>query len=126
MVQYKIYYGLIFCPLAFLLNARCVVYFFNVKRVRVFIQLSSKMGCLFVVYFDRVISIVETILDLFSPSRGGISAVPMAILLTLRSLRKRCLAISATSTAVVIDCPRAFKVISFMLPAENDVMIART
>jgi hypothetical protein len=32
--------------------------------------------------FERVISIVETILDLFSPSLGGISAVPMAILLT--------------------------------------------
>jgi hypothetical protein len=51
---------------------------------------------------DRVISIVETILGLVSPSRGGISAVPMAMVLTLRSLMKRLRAISATSTAVVI------------------------
>ena len=52
--------------------------------------------------FERVISIVETILDLVSPSRGGISAVPMAILVTVSSFRKRLRVISATSTAVVI------------------------
>lgn len=74
----------------------------------------------------RVISIVETILDLFSPSRGGISAVPIAILLTFKSLIKRFLAISATSTAVVIACPLAFRVISFKLPDEKLVIIART
>jgi hypothetical protein len=66
------------------------------------------------VYFNRVISIVETILDLFSPSLGGISAVPMAMVLTLSSLMKRLLVISATSTAVVIAWPRAFRVISFV------------
>ena len=76
--------------------------------------------------FVRVISIVETIRDLFSPSLGGISAVPIAIFVTLRSFRKRLLVISATSTAVVIACPRAFRVISFPAPEENAVMIAST
>ena len=81
----------------------------------------------FVVYsFVRVISIVETILDLFSPSRGGISAVPIAILVTLSSLMKRLLVISATSTAVVIAWPLAFSVISFCTPEENAVMMAST
>ena len=70
-------------------------------------------------YFLRVISIVETILDLVSPSRGGISAVPMAILVTFRSFTNLLRAISATSTAVVIAWPRAFKVISFDAPEEN-------
>jgi hypothetical protein len=74
----------------------------------------------------RVISIVETILDLFSPSRGGISAVPIAILATERSLMNRFFAISATSTAVVMAWPRAFKVTSFRLPEEKLVMIAKT
>ena len=73
----------------------------------------------------RVISMVETILDLVSPSRGGISAVPIAIFVTLRSFMKRLLVISAQSTAVVIACPRAFKVISFRDP-ENAVMMAST
>ncbi len=73
----------------------------------------------------RVISIVETILDLFSPSLGGISAVPIPIFVTLRSLMKRFLVISATSTVVVIACPRAFRVTSFWL-LENAVMMART
>lgn len=76
--------------------------------------------------FARVISIVETILDLFSPSRGGISAVPIAILLTFSSLMKRLLVISATSTAVVIAWPRAFRVIAFSTPEEKAVMIAST
>jgi hypothetical protein len=74
----------------------------------------------------RVISIVETILDFVSPSRGGISAVPIAILLTLRSLMNLFLAISATSTAVVIAWPLALRVISFSVPEERLVMIART
>jgi len=52
--------------------------------------------------FDSVISIVETILGRVSPSRGGISAVPMAMVVTFRSFRNRLLVISATSTAVVI------------------------
>ena len=78
------------------------------------------------VYFDRVISIVETIRDLFSPSRGGISAVPIAILLNFRSFMKRLLAISATSTAVVMAWPRAFSVMLFVFPEENAVMMART
>ena len=76
--------------------------------------------------FVRVISIVETILDLVSPSRGGISAVPIAIFVTLRSFMNRLLVISATSTAVVIACPRAFRVISLPAPEENAVMIAST
>jgi len=75
--------------------------------------------------FVRVISIVETILDLFSPSRGGISTVPIDTFDTLRSFRKRLLAISAQSTAVVIACPRALRVISFWDP-ENAVMMAST
>ena len=69
---------------------------------------------------------METILDLFSPSRGGISAVPIAILVTLRSLMKRFLAISATSTAVVMAWPLALRVISFSLPEDRLVIIART
>ena len=72
-----------------------------------------------------VISIVETILDLLSPSLGGISAVPIAMFFTLRSFMKRFRAISATSTAIVIDWPRAFRVTSFWL-LENAVMIAST
>lgn len=77
-------------------------------------------------FLVRVISIVETILDLVSPSRGGISAVPIVILLTLRSLMNLFLVISATSTAVVMAWPLAFKVISLRFPAERLVMIART
>ena len=85
-------------------------------------------GCfaMFSYGFARTISIVETILELFSPSLGGISSVPMAILLIVKSFRKRFLVISATSTAVVIACPRAFKVISLALDAERLVIIART
>jgi hypothetical protein len=78
----------------------------------VFLFNNVSIAFLFLHYLAKVISIVETILDLSSPSLGGISSVPMAILLTFRSLRKRFLVISATSTAVVIACPRAFSVIS--------------
>ena len=73
-----------------------------------------------------MISIVETILALFSPSLVGISSVPMEILLTFKSLMKRLLVISAVSTAVVIARPRAFKVISLALDDVRLVMIART
>jgi hypothetical protein len=66
-----------------------------------------------------VISIVETILDLLSPSRGGISAVPIAIALTLSSFTNRFLVISATSTAVVMAWPRAFRVISCSYDCQN-------
>jgi len=76
--------------------------------------------------FVSVISIVETILALLSPSLGGISAVPMDILLICMSFKKRLLAISAASTAVVIARPLAFKVISLALLAEKLVMIAKT
>ena len=76
--------------------------------------------------FARVISIVETILDLFSPSLAGSSSVPIAILLTVRSFRKRLLVISAASTAVVIARPLAFKVSSVALFADSPVIIART
>ena len=76
--------------------------------------------------FVSTISIVETILDLFSPSLAGISSVPIAILFTFRSFRKRFLVISAASTAVVIACPLAFKVISLALLADRPVIIART
>jgi hypothetical protein len=57
--------------------------------------------------FVSVISIVETIRALFSPSLDGISSVPIAILLIFRSFRKRLLFISVASTAVVIACPPA-------------------
>jgi hypothetical protein len=77
-------------------------------------------------YFVRVISIVETIRGLVSPSLGGISSVPIPILLTLRSFRKRFLVISAASTAVVIAFPLAFKVISLALFADRPVIIAKT
>ena len=73
-----------------------------------------------------VISMVETIRALVSPSLGGISCVPIAILLTFRSFRKRFLVISAASTAVVIAWPLAFKVIAFSLLADRPVIIART
>ena len=73
-----------------------------------------------------VISIVETILALFSPSLAGISSVPNAILFTFKSFMKRLLVISATSTAVEIARPRAFKVISLALDADRPVMTART
>ena len=73
-----------------------------------------------------IISIVETIRDLVSPSLGGISAVPSVTLSIFRSFRNRFLVISATSTAVVIACPRAFSVISLALLAEKLVMIAST
>src|SRR3989304_10543572 len=76
--------------------------------------------------FVSIISIVETIRALVSPSLGGISCVPIAILLTFRSFRKRFLVISAASTAVVIACPLAFTVISLALLADRPVIIART
>jgi hypothetical protein len=50
----------------------------------------------------------------------------MAMLVTLSSFMNRLRVISATSTAVVMACPRAFKVIIFDVPAENAVMIAST
>jgi hypothetical protein len=77
-------------------------------------------------YLVNVISIVETILGLFWPSLGGISSVPIEILPIFRSFRKRLLAISATSTAVVIAWPRALSVISLALLDDRLVMIART
>ena len=76
--------------------------------------------------FVRIISIVETILDLFSPSLAGISSVPIAILFTFKFFRKRFLVISAASTAVVIDFPLAFKVISLASLADKPVIIAIT
>ncbi len=76
--------------------------------------------------FVSFISIVETIRALVSPSLGGISSVPIAILLTFRSFKKRFLVISAASTAVVIACPLAFKVISLLSLADKPVIIART
>jgi hypothetical protein len=76
--------------------------------------------------FVRVISIVETIRDLFSPSLAGSSSVPIATLLMVRSFRKRRLVISAASTAVVIARPLAFKTISVALFADRPVMMAST
>jgi hypothetical protein len=73
-----------------------------------------------------VISIVEIILALLSPSLGGISSVPIVILATVRSFRNLCLAISAASTAVLIDRPLAFKVTSFALDPVKLVMIPNT
>ena len=76
--------------------------------------------------FVSVISMVETIRDLFSPSLAGSSSVPIATLLMVRSLMKRLLVISAASTAVVIARPLAFKVSSVALFADRPVIIART
>lgn len=76
--------------------------------------------------FERVISMVETIRDLFSPSLAGSSSVPIVILLTVRSFRNRLLVISAASTAVVIERPLAFNVSSEALFADRPVIIART
>lgn len=76
--------------------------------------------------FVTVISIVETMRALFSPSRAGSSSVPIAILLTFMSLMNRLRAISTTSTAVAIDLPRALRVISFTFDADRPVMRART
>jgi hypothetical protein len=69
---------------------------------------------------------VETILDLFSPSRGGISAVPIAIFAHFEVFYEAAFVISATSTAVVIACPLSFSVISLFTPEENAVIMART
>jgi len=76
--------------------------------------------------FVSVISIVETILVLFSPSLAGISSVPIEILCTFKSLMNRLLVISATSTAVVITRPRAFKVTYLAFDDDRLVMTART
>jgi len=97
------------------------------QKIEEGLDLVSLFVCYVFFYFLlSVISIVETILDLLSPSRGGISAVPMAIFATVSSLMNRFLAISATSTAVVIAWPRALRVTSFRVPEEKLVMIART
>ena len=66
-------------------------------------------------YFTRL-GDLDTILALVSPSLGGICSVPIAIFVIFRFFRKRFLVISAASTAVVIACPLAFKVISYPLP----------
>lgn len=87
-------------------------------------------GCsamwVFVYSFFNVISIVETMCAVFSPSLGGISSVPILIFDTLRSFRNRLRVISATSTAVVIARPRAFSVASLALLADRLVMTAKT
>ncbi len=74
----------------------------------------------------RVISIVEIIRVLFSPSLGGISSVPTVILSTFRSFRNLFLAISAASTAVFIACPLAFKVTCVAFEPVKLVMIPST
>ena len=73
-----------------------------------------------------MISIVEIIRDLFSPSLGGISSVPMVILAMLTSFMNLFLAISAASTAVFIACPLAFKVTSVAFDPVKLVMIPNT
>jgi len=74
----------------------------------------------------KVISIVDTFLFLLSPSLGGISSVPIVILLTFNSFINLCLTISAASTAVVIACPLAFKVTSPALDPVKLVITAKT
>ena len=73
------------------------------------------MGCVGVVGYVRfrVISIDEIFLELVSPSLGGISSVPIAILSAVISFTNLRLAISTESTAVVMACPRAFTITSF-------------
>jgi len=75
-----------------------------------------------------VISIVDTFLAAppLSPSRGGISSVPMDILPTLMSFMNRLLVISAASTAVVMACPRAFNVSSLVSDVLKLVIIPIT
>jgi len=73
-----------------------------------------------------VISIVETMRDLFSPSLGGISSVPIATVPIFSSFRKRRVIIWDTSTAVVIACPRAFNITSLEFPDDIFVRTART
>ena len=73
------------------------------------------MFILFRIYFVsclrvKVISIVEAILALPSPSLGGISWVPMVILPMLSSFMSLRLVISTVSMAVVVACPFAFGV----------------
>ena len=95
---------------------------------------TKKVGADFLIFFYvkfsyafvRVISMVETLRDLFSPSLAGSSSVPMETLLMVRSFTKRLLVISAASTAVVIARPLAFKVSSVALFADRAVIIART
>ena len=77
-------------------------------------------------FFASFISIVETILDLLSPSLGGISSVPMPMAVTFRSFMKRLVVISATSTAVVIALPLALSIISLIVPEDIAVMTAMT
>jgi hypothetical protein len=74
----------------------------------------------------RVISIVEIILALLSPSLGGISSVPIVILPMLRFFMNLFLVISTASTAVVMDCPLAFKVTSLVLDPLKLVIIPNT
>jgi len=89
------------------------------------VDVDSMSRCI-IYSFANVISIVETMRALFWPSLGGISSVPIAILLIFRSFKKRLLVISATSTAVVIARPRAFRVISLALEPDRLVMMAKT
>ena len=74
----------------------------------------------------KVISIVDTFLVLLSPSLGGISSVPIVIFPTFSSFMNLRLVISATSTAVVIACPLAFKVTFLALDPVKLVITAKT
>ena len=86
------------------------------------------MGCVGVVCYVRfrVISIDEMFLELVSPSLGGISSVPMVTLSTFVSFTNLRLAISTASTAVVMDRPLAFTVISFTSDPLKAVTMANT
>ena len=74
----------------------------------------------------KVISIVETFLELLSPSLGGISSVPMVTVSTIISFTNLRRAISTASTAVVMDRPLAFTVASFASDPLKAVTIANT
>ncbi len=78
-----------------------------------------------IAYFFRPISIVETFLG-FPPSRGVICSVPIEILWTLASLKNLLRMISATSTAVLMARPRAFRITSFVSAKLKAVMTAIT
>lgn len=76
-------------------------------------------------HFRRLISIVDTFLG-FPPSCGVISSVPIPIECILESLKNRFRVISATSTAVLMARPRAFRTTSSVSRILKAVITAMT
>ena len=95
----------------------------NIIQIPPVTELFVLRARLFLDHRVKVISIVETFFVL--PSSRGISSVPMVILLFSSFINLR-LVISATSTAVVIDRPLAFKVTSLVSDEWKLVITANT